>query len=110
MRSLFRWYGLVPGERLSITENLKLPGEGYKKKGNLFQERQPDSIVVVREYPYLIRLRGTWRGLHEYSYDFCIEKASVYSGEVEVRRLSSGKKLKALELQSDYERNKGKET
>lgn len=99
-RCLFRDYGLKPGENVRIKE----PSiEGKQKKSELFQERAPDKVRVVGEYPNLIHLRGTWiNDPHTYEYDFCIEKASIYCGEVELTRLKNGRKLKAGELLSDY--------
>ena len=104
MRSLFRDYGLEHGEPVSIKENC---GGDKRKISGLFQERSPDRIRVIREYPFLIHLRGTWvNELRSYEYDFCVEKASIYSGEVGVTRLRTGEKLKAGELLSDYLREK----
>lgn len=97
---LFRNYGLKRGERVLVSEG----SDADKRKGSvLFQERPPDSVKVMGEYPYLIHLRGTWVNERRTTErDFCIEKASIYCGEVELTRLKNGKRLKAGELQSDY--------
>ncbi|MBQ6132781.1 MAG: hypothetical protein IJI65_01355 [Lachnospiraceae bacterium] len=104
-KCLFRNYGLKKGEPVSIIEN-----SGFdKRKGSaLFQERPPNKVKVIGEYPYVIHLRGTWISeQHTYEYDFCVEKASIYCGEVELKRLRTGEKLKAGELLSDYLKKKG---
>ncbi len=75
MRSMFRWYGLRPKEPVKLTEHTDV--EDGRKKTQLFQGSHPDKIEVVREYPFFIQLRGTWHSLHDYSYDFCVEKASI---------------------------------
>ena len=103
--SLFRHYGLKYGEPVRITEHPYSDGTG-KKKPVLFQNRKPDRIGVIAEYPFVIHLRGTWKGFHTYEYDFCVEKASIYCGEVELARLQTGERLKPKELLSDYEREK----
>ena len=101
---LFRNYGLKHGEPVRIKENLKA---NKQNRSVLFQERPPDSTKVIAEYPFVIHLRGTWNGeLHTYDYDFCVEKASIYSGEVELTRLKTGERLKPGELLSDYLRDK----
>lgn len=99
-KCLFRNYGLKPGEPVLIKENAGFD----KRKGSAsFQERPPNKVKVIAEYPYVIHLRGTWiNAPHTYSYDFCVEKASIYCGEVELTRIRTGKKLKAGELLSDY--------
>lgn len=99
-RSLFRNYGLTKGEPMRLRENF--PMQGWKKT-YLFQERAPDKIEVVSEYERFVLLRGTWvNPLHTYSYNFCVEKASIYCGEVELVRLETGERLKPKELLSDY--------
>ena len=101
--SLFRDYGLLAGEPVSVKERTK-------KGSAMFQERPPDAAKVVAEYPFFIQVRGTWSSvLHTYEYDFAVNKADIYTGAVDVVRLSTGEKLKALELQEDYVRRKEKE-
>ena len=102
---LFRNYGLKCGEPVKLKEHSILD---KRKKTTLFQERPPDRVMVVAEFPYLIQLRGTWESLHSYQYDFCVEKASIYSGEVELIRERTGQRLMPLELQNDYEQERRK--
>ena len=98
MNSLFRNYKFKPGERVIVRELAK-------RDPVLFQRRPPDAVKVVREYPTFLHLRGTWYdNLHFYQYDFCVDKASIYTGEVEIIRYKTGKKLKSHELQVDYMR------
>ena len=102
--SLFRNYGLKYCEPVKLIEHSVLD---KRKKTSMFQERPPDYIKVIAEYPFVIHLRGTWENVpHTYSYDFCVEKAAIYCGEVEFIRLKTGERLKPGELLSDYLREK----
>ncbi len=87
-RCPFDWYGLEPGERLIIREPA-MTGKVH------FQERPPDRAEVVREYPHHIHVRFLYtNSLHEYEYDICINKASIASGEVVVKRVKTKETLR----------------